>query len=1060
MSGKYRLGAQHMLADLPPKGGQGGTDGDMGAFECWKHPQPPEMAIASRLSLMRDEMMSHPRWTLDEHVAFCREQMHRHFSTISIVGKYNVVRKCSINVVIEPTAGSSSLLVSRSVVGQNSRYVMNARAIEFQVNSVDVGPVPTSTQPHSREQHMDDGWEDLDGSILMDDDGSSTPLHSRMVDSVLSRTTELVQHHHACALDAIRKMASALVESVSKDSLDEMWESLHSQGATEITIRDVLGAMSSWRWEEESRESVASAMNAYDALCRARANRTVEPVLRIPDVAVMYAAFTLLSGAHTLWKPDGVRRGVFALRHSEERDCEERMASLLDPSSREHALFLLRVRERLYERWKPRFRFLMRQSQEYARVALGDEEYDRLVRVIPPASPAHKDGPGTLKQQPMVGAPPKRNDDEHQSTPVELEWDFSRQSDVERIRLLHEYARTPHRFRITHASASVPIGILSALKFNTSPSGALDLLICLGCVDPLVDPTFYSQWNGPFIQLGGRDDSSAQGARSPDAKHGTNDGVRDQRSSSSTAAARRGHASSRVRHGRVRYADGIERVDMSHTRVFTIDPAGTTEVDDGISWDEGTNTAWVHVADPSARFPLDMDQHNAYLSRPSSLYLAEGRYPMMSHRDVRACSIERSNEVNQVLSFGLSFASDGSLDGPVKVQASTISGESVFPICYGDVEKMLAAMDSDQDVQSHHMRYNPLGGWEEKMVLEPHEHAHVAKDARASENESSQAVQMDHHHHHHRKDIEEDLRVLYSIAKRRRAFRTSQGVQHIQFPHPSISLGTDEEGRVQTRVISNLLLPYEGRSHSLVEEFMVAAGDGVGRLALANGWSVPYRRHLPPNPDVLHDVNWYLSNKMDQDQLNSMTPYQRNLFESQLLVKAQQPASYTAHPHPHHSLGIPAYVQVTSPMRRYSDYMAHRQIKRYLFPQSNERGFDDDGVELAMPRLNWGTQIGSRIMKSNTIFWSLFHLREFVHYRRDQAVEAVVLGMPEANDVLYKYGLNEKGSKAATIHFPRLGFSHSTIVVTDDPIKPGSSFDASVMHACPYSHRLVIRPRG
>lgn len=38
---------------------------------------------------------------------------------------------------------------------------------------------------------------------------------------------------------------------------------------------------------------------------------------------------------------------------------------------------------------------------------------------------------------------------------------------------------------------------------------------------------------------------------------------------------------------------------------------------------------------------------------------------------------------------------------------------------------------------------------------------------------------------------------------------------------------------------------------------------------------------------------------------------------------------------PHAGLGLPAYVQVTSPIRRYSDLLAHWQLKARLLPASH-----------------------------------------------------------------------------------------------------------------------------
>ena len=48
--------------------------------------------------------------------------------------------------------------------------------------------------------------------------------------------------------------------------------------------------------------------------------------------------------------------------------------------------------------------------------------------------------------------------------------------------------------------------------------------------------------------------------------------------------------------------DASSRLDLTHLRVYTIDDASTTEVDDGLSVERlqgGRVRLWVHVADPT-----------------------------------------------------------------------------------------------------------------------------------------------------------------------------------------------------------------------------------------------------------------------------------------------------------------------------------------------------------------------------------------------------------------------------------------------------------------------------
>jgi exoribonuclease R len=49
-------------------------------------------------------------------------------------------------------------------------------------------------------------------------------------------------------------------------------------------------------------------------------------------------------------------------------------------------------------------------------------------------------------------------------------------------------------------------------------------------------------------------------------------------------------------------ADASRRRDLRHLTTFAVDDAGTSEVDDAVSWEElpwGGTKLWVHVADPT-----------------------------------------------------------------------------------------------------------------------------------------------------------------------------------------------------------------------------------------------------------------------------------------------------------------------------------------------------------------------------------------------------------------------------------------------------------------------------
>jgi exoribonuclease-2 len=103
------------------------------------------------------------------------------------------------------------------------------------------------------------------------------------------------------------------------------------------------------------------------------------------------------------------------------------------------------------------------------------------------------------------------------------------------------------------------------------------------------------------------------------------------------------------------------------------------------------------------------------------------------------------------------------------------------------------------------------------------------------------------------------------------------------------------------------------RSRTLVENAMIMAGEAVAGFALEHDIPLPYATQDPPEPRP--DAR----EAPDSSTLAGMYVVRRTLKRSQ----------YRSLPAPHSGLGLPAYTQVTSPMRRYLDLVVHQQLRAY-----------------------------------------------------------------------------------------------------------------------------------
>jgi exoribonuclease-2 len=94
----------------------------------------------------------------------------------------------------------------------------------------------------------------------------------------------------------------------------------------------------------------------------------------------------------------------------------------------------------------------------------------------------------------------------------------------------------------------------------------------------------------------------------------------------------------------------------------------------------------------------------------------------------------------------------------------------------------------------------------------------------------------------------------------------------------------------------------------MVTEAMLMAGEAVARWAIQEGIPIPFTTQAPP---------W-----MDERP--------RDLAGMYALRRASQPSQPSSLPGPHAGLGLPAYVQATSPLRRYLDLVVHQQVRAHL----------------------------------------------------------------------------------------------------------------------------------
>jgi exoribonuclease-2 len=146
---------------------------------------------------------------------------------------------------------------------------------------------------------------------------------------------------------------------------------------------------------------------------------------------------------------------------------------------------------------------------------------------------------------------------------------------------------------------------------------------------------------------------------------------------------------------------------------------------------------------------------------------------------------------------------------------------------------------------------------------------------------------------------QEPLRGLGRLAACYRERRLALGAVSMDLPEVRIWL---EGERVRIRPIPPL------PSRELVTQAMLMAGEGAARFALERQLPLPFTTQDPPGAEG-----------RPQDMAGMFA-----------LRRSMRPSEYSSVPGPHAGLGLPAYVQATSPLRRYLDLVAHQQIRAWL----------------------------------------------------------------------------------------------------------------------------------
>ncbi len=252
----------------------------------------------------------------------------------------------------------------------------------------------------------------------------------------------------------------------------------------------------------------------------------------------------------------------------------------------------------------------------------------------------------------------------------------------------------------------------------------------------------------------------------------------------------------------------------------------------------------------------------------------------------------------------------------------------------------------------------------------------------------------------------EDVKVLTrltEIAERNTRRRETMGAISINMPEIHMTV-TGEAINIDT------IPPYI--SADLVRECMLLTGEACA------AWAIQKRIPFP-----------YVSQEIG-DLPTHVLPGLAGAYQ---MRRCMRPRQLTAKPGLHAGLGIEGYTQVTSPLRRYIDLLAHQQIRAFL---KGETPLTEEEILVRLAAGEAASSATVQAERASRMHW----LTVFLSERKDSLWNAIVL--------------DKKGPRVQII-IPELGLE--TQVATREPSDPGDTIQVAVSSCkIPESEIFVI----
>ena len=223
----------------------------------------------------------------------------------------------------------------------------------------------------------------------------------------------------------------------------------------------------------------------------------------------------------------------------------------------------------------------------------------------------------------------------------------------------------------------------------------------------------------------------------------------------------------------------------------------------------------------------------------------------------------------------------------------------------------------------------------------------IRSSAAISYGEADTAIAEESHRWH------PTLRPLSNLAQAFLARRESAGAINVNREEMVIRVTSPTD--IEVRVVAR-----STPARDLVSEIMVLCNSLMADYCKVNDIPASYRSQSAPD---VSDLDLF-------DEQGVLRPLSR--LQRYRLMRRFSPAVISVTPTPHVGLGVDAYIQATSPLRRYPDLVMQRQISHFL--AVGEPVYAADDISLVAKRAEVQLRDLSRIEEARRRYWFLKYL--------------------------------------------------------------------------------------